>query len=66
MRIERTFIWNDSRPDDHDEVRARHIAPRVQHQGVLFSLRGWDVRYPPGVTRVTDATYDETDAIRPH
>jgi hypothetical protein len=54
MRIARHFTWSDGRP-----VRSIDIAPRVTHAGVRFALRTWDIRYPPGEERVTDAFYDE-------
>ena len=59
MRIVRTFVWNDERPDDTDEIRSTGIEHHVRHQGVLFGLRSWDIRYPPGQRRVTEAIYDE-------
>ena len=59
MRIARHFTWSDERPDDRDEIRSVDIPPRVTHAGVLFALRTWDIRYPPGEERVTDAFYDE-------
>ena len=59
MRISRHFTWSDERPDDVDEIRSIDIAPRVTHAGVPFALRTWDLRYPPGEERVTDAFYDE-------
>jgi hypothetical protein len=60
MRIARVFVWrNEARPDDHDEIRSLDIAPHVTHAGTLFELRTWDIRYPPGQERTTDAFYDE-------
>jgi hypothetical protein len=55
----RTFVWNDERPDDTDEIRATGIDHHVRYQGALFKLRTWDIRYPPGERRVTEAIYDE-------
>ena len=59
MRMVRTFVWNDGRPDDTDEIRSTGIDRHVRHRGVLFQLRTWDIRYPPGERRVTEAVYDE-------
>lgn len=59
MRLARVFVWSDDRPDDRDEIRSVVIAPHVTHAGTLFELRTWDIRYPPGQERVTDAFYDE-------
>jgi len=59
MRIAQVFVWRDNRPDDHVKVVAEHIPRQLLHEGVRFTLRGWDVRYSSGATRVTDATYDE-------
>ena len=59
MRIARVFAWNDDRPDEHDEIRSIDIAPHVTHDGAHFELRTWDIRYPQGQERVTDAFYDE-------
>ena len=59
MRIARVFVWRDDRPDEHDEIRSIDIPTRVTHAGVLFELRTWDIRYPAGQERVTDAFYDE-------
>jgi hypothetical protein len=59
FRIARVFVWNDDRPDDHDEIRSVDIAPYVTHSGTLFAFRTWDIRYPPAQERITDAFYDE-------
>jgi len=59
MRIARVFIWSDERPDEHDEIRSVDIPRRVTHGGVHFELRTWDIRYPQGQERITDAIYDE-------
>lgn len=59
MRIARVFVWKDDRPDDQDEIRSREIPHHVTHEGAAFALRTWDVRYPQGQERVTDAIYDE-------
>ena len=59
MRIARRFVWNDGRPDDHDEVFAASVGHRVTHDGVRFALGRWDIRYPAGERRVTDAIYNE-------
>jgi hypothetical protein len=66
VRIERLFVWGDARPDDHDEVLATHIPPNVTPEGARFTLRTWDVRYPPGAERMTEATYGEArDVLTP-
>jgi hypothetical protein len=59
MRIARVFEWSDDRPDDYDEIRSSDIAPHVTHEGTLFALRTWDIRYPQGKERITDACYGE-------
>jgi hypothetical protein len=59
MRMVRTFVWGDGRPDDSDEIRSTGIDRHVRYRGVLFQLRTWDIRYPPGERRVTEAVYDE-------
>lgn len=59
MRIARVFVWSDGRPDGHDEIRSLEISHQVTHEGTRFQLRTWDVRYPQGQERVTDAFYDE-------
>ena len=59
MRIARVFVWNDDRPDEHDEIRSLDIARHVTHAGASFVLRTWDIRYPQGQERITDAFYDE-------
>jgi hypothetical protein len=59
VRIVRTFVWNDERPDDTDEIRSTGIDHHVRYQGVLFELRTWDIRYPPGQPRLTEVIYDE-------
>ena len=59
VRIVRTFVWNDERPDDTDEIRATGVDHHVRHHGVLFQLRTWDIRYPPGQRRITEVIYDE-------
>lgn len=59
MRIARVFVWNDDRPDGHDEIRSVDIPRQVTHDGAHFMLRTWDIRYPPGEDRVTDAIYDQ-------
>jgi hypothetical protein len=61
MRIERTFIWRDERPDEHEELRADGVDHLVRRDGSLFTLRRWDVRYRPGQRRVTEAIYDELE-----
>ena len=62
MRTERTFVWRDDRPDDRDELRSETVQHLVQHAGVTFELRSWDVRYAPGKPRVTEVVYDELEA----
>jgi hypothetical protein len=57
MRVERIFVWTDGRPDGHDEIRSLEIPHRVTHRGSCFELRAWDVRYPQGQERVTDAIF---------
>ena len=59
MQIVRIFVWNDERPDDTEEIRSTGIDHHVRHHGVLFRLRTWEIRYPPGQRRVTEAIYDE-------
>ena len=59
MRIVRTFVWRDERADDTDELRCSELDHRVGHHGAWFKLRTWDVRYPMGQPRVTEAIYDE-------
>ena len=59
MRIARVFVWADDRPDGHDEIRSPDIPHQVTHEGTHFELRTWDIRYPQGQERVTDAIYDE-------
>ena len=59
MKITRTFVWRNERPDDHDEIRSGRLDHHLLHDGVRFELRGWDIRYTPGEPRVTEATYDE-------
>ena len=59
MRIARVFIWSDDRPDGRDEIRSPEIPHHVNHNGTQFELRTWDVRYPQGQERITDAFYDE-------
>jgi hypothetical protein len=59
MRIARVFVWADGRPDGQDEIRSLDIPHQVTHEGVHFTLRSWDIRYPHGQERVTDAIYDE-------
>ena len=59
MRIARVFAWADDRPDDRDEIRAQEIAEHLKYQETLFELRTWDLRYPQGQERITDAFYDE-------
>jgi len=59
MRIARVFVWSDERPDGRDEIRAVDIPHQVTHGGVHFTLRSWDIRYPQGQERVTEAIYDE-------
>jgi hypothetical protein len=59
MRIARTFVWDDGRPDDHDEIVSPAVDHRARHDGVQFELRHWDIRYRPGERRVTEAIYDE-------
>ena len=45
--------------DDRDEIRSPEIPHHVTHNGRRFELRTWDVRYPQGQERITDAFYDE-------
>lgn len=59
MRIARVFEWSDQRADDHDEIRSLDIASHVTHEGTLFALRTWDIRFPQGQERITDAFYGE-------
>lgn len=59
MRIARIFVWSDDRPDDHDEIRSLDIPHHVTRDGAVFELRNWDIRYPQGQERITDAFYDE-------
>jgi hypothetical protein len=59
VRIHRIFVWDDDRPDEHDEIRSVDIPHHVTRDGVHFELRNWDIRYPQGEERVTDAFYDE-------
>ena len=60
MRIARVFVWQeDGRADDHDEIRSLDIPRLVTHNGAHFELRNWDIRYPQGEERITDAFYDE-------
>ena len=59
MRIVRTFVWSDDRPNDNDELRSTELDHPVGHHGVSFNLRTWDIRYPSGEPRVTEAIYDE-------
>lgn len=65
MRIARVFVWIDDRPDEHDEIRSVDILRRVTHDGAHFELRNWDIRYPQGEERVTDAFYVEVVQPRP-
>ena len=65
MRIVRVFVWNDHRPDEHDEIRSLDIPHHVSYKGSPFKLRTWDVRYPQGEARVTDAIYHEVMSYRP-
>ena len=59
VRIMRTFVWSDERPDDTDEIPAAELEQHVRYQGVLFQLRTSDTRHPAGEQRVTKAIYDE-------
>jgi len=60
MRIVRVFVWRDEgRDDDHDEIRSLDIPHCVTHDGAHFELRNWDIRYPQGEERITDAFYDQ-------
>jgi hypothetical protein len=59
MRIARVFVWNDDRPDEHDEIRSIDLLHRVTHEGAQFTLRSWDIRFPQGHERITDAFYCE-------
>lgn len=59
MRIARVFVWSDDRLDDRDEIRSLDILHHVTYEGALFKLRTWDIRYPQGEERITDAFYDE-------
>lgn len=61
MRIKRTFVWEDDRPDGNDELRSERIDPVVHHEGAMFTLRTWTIRYVPGQPRVTEAVYDEVE-----
>jgi hypothetical protein len=36
--------------------KSRNASPTV---GALFHLRTWDIRYPQGQERITDAFYEE-------
>ena len=65
MRIARLFVWSGNRRDDRDEVLSTHIPHHVTHEGARFTLRTWDVRYPAGAKRLTDATYDEVRGSTP-
>ena len=60
MRIARVFVWADGRPESRDEIRSVDIPHDVTHEGTHFQLRTWDVRYPQGEERITDAFYDES------
>ena len=55
MKITRTFVWRNERPDDSEEIRSARVDHHVLHDGVAFELRGWDIRYPPGQLGVTEA-----------
>ena len=59
MRIARVFVWSDDRPDDHDEIRSIDLLHQVTHEGVHFTLTRWDIRFPQGQDRITDAFYGE-------
>jgi hypothetical protein len=59
VRIMRTFVWSDERPDDTDEIPAAELEQHVRYQGVLFQLRTSDTPHPAGEQRVTKAIYDE-------
>ena len=59
MRIARVFVWKDGRPDDQDDIRSVDIPHHVTYEGAHFQLRTWDIRYPAGQERITDAFYDE-------
>ena len=59
VRIMRTFVWSDERPDDADEIRSAELEQHVRYQGVLFQLRTSDTRHPAGEQRETEAIYHE-------
>ena len=61
MRIARVFVWSGDRPDDRDEIRSPTIPPVTTHEGAHFRLRSWDIRFPQGEERITDAFYDQMD-----
>lgn len=65
VRIKRTFVWRDGRPDDQDEILFYSVDHRVTHDGVPFALRRWDLRYRAGEQRVTEAVYDEESESSP-
>ena len=44
----------------------RHRRPHVTHEGTLFALRTWDIRYPQGQERITDAFHNEVVASDNH
>ena len=48
MRIHRTFVWRDGRPDDEEEIRSEVVDHLVSHGGARFVLCSWDMRFPPG------------------
>ena len=58
-QIVRRFVWSDGRPADHEAIHAAEVSQRLLHQGVLFTLRNWDVRYTTGEPRITAAIYDQ-------
>jgi hypothetical protein len=59
MEIERTFVWKDGRPDDHDTLQSAKIEHLVLHGSARFELRSWRIRYSSGKRSVAEATYDE-------
>ena len=58
MRIARTLCGVMVVLDDHDEIVSPSVDHRGRRDGVLFVLRGWDIRYRPGERRVTEAVFD--------
>ena len=58
VRIVRTFVWNDARPDDTDEIRAAEV-DITSGITASCSISAPGNSYPSGQRRVTQATYDE-------